>query len=110
MIYCQQCLHELPDGTLFCDICGTSVLPDAKRGSLTPYGPSDIPSMPPTPPTPPTPPAPRKSAPRRGVAAQPRDLPRFTEAAELTPATPPQIMPPPFKANAAGRAVSFADV
>src|SRR5262249_46484609 len=83
------------------------VLPDAVRGSLTPYGPSEIPSMPLTP----SPaPMPRKPAARRRVAAQPRNLPPFVEATELTPATPPQIMPLPFKANAAWQAVSFADM
>jgi hypothetical protein len=29
MLYCQKCFHELPDGTVFCDACGTSLLQEA---------------------------------------------------------------------------------
>jgi pSer/pThr/pTyr-binding forkhead associated (FHA) protein len=34
MIYCQRCLHELPDGTIFCDVCGTSLLPESPYPSI----------------------------------------------------------------------------
>ncbi|MGZ3600026.1 MAG: FHA domain-containing protein [Ktedonobacterales bacterium] len=29
MMRCNQCRHELPDGSLFCDACGASLLPGA---------------------------------------------------------------------------------
>jgi FHA domain-containing protein/zinc ribbon protein len=29
MMRCSQCRHELPDGSLFCDACGASLLPGA---------------------------------------------------------------------------------
>jgi pSer/pThr/pTyr-binding forkhead associated (FHA) protein len=29
MLHCQKCFHELPDGTMFCDVCGTSLLSGA---------------------------------------------------------------------------------
>lgn len=39
MLHCQKCFHELPDGTMFCDVCGTSLLtgtPTPKEGVPTP--------------------------------------------------------------------------
>jgi hypothetical protein len=31
MIYCQKCLHVSPDGSMFCDQCGTSLLINPQR-------------------------------------------------------------------------------
>lgn len=37
MMRCNQCRHELPDGTLFCDACGASLLPGTlESGNATP--------------------------------------------------------------------------
>lgn len=37
MMRCNQCRHELPDGSLFCDACGASLLPGAPdSGNVTP--------------------------------------------------------------------------
>lgn len=33
MMRCNQCRHELPDGSLFCDACGASLLPGAPDSS-----------------------------------------------------------------------------
>jgi hypothetical protein len=37
MMRCNQCRHELPDGSLFCDACGASLLPGTlESGNATP--------------------------------------------------------------------------
>lgn len=51
MMRCTQCRHELPDGSLFCDACGASLLPGAPDSSngaprpLTHVGGSDPASL-----------------------------------------------------------------
>jgi hypothetical protein len=95
MIFCQQCYHELPDGTMFCDLCGTSLIPEAVHVSVAP------------------PMAPAAFAPQAPVAAPARPpvlSPSLTGSDALTPSTPPQIMPRPFRAPRTGDAVSFADM
>ncbi len=43
MMRCNQCRHELPDGSLFCDACGASLLPGAASSSTeTPHVPSSM--------------------------------------------------------------------
>jgi pSer/pThr/pTyr-binding forkhead associated (FHA) protein len=37
MMYCHKCLHQQPEGTIFCDVCGTSLLSSLPMtGSPTP--------------------------------------------------------------------------
>jgi len=43
MMRCNQCRHELPDGSLFCDACGASLLPGAPDPSNgTPNAPARV--------------------------------------------------------------------
>src|SRR5258705_1173012 len=95
MIFCQQCYHELPDGTMFCDLCGTSLIREGVHVSVAP------------------PMAPAAFAPQAPVAAPARPpvlSPSLMGSDALTPSTPPQIMPRPFRAPRTGDAVSFADM
>ena len=39
MLHCQKCFHELPDGTMFCDVCGTSLLSGAPADGAASAGP-----------------------------------------------------------------------
>lgn len=43
MMRCNQCRHELPDGSLFCDVCGASLLPDAPDSAhMSPHTPTSM--------------------------------------------------------------------
>lgn len=57
MLHCQKCFHELPDGTLFCDVCGTSLLaeptlPPPSTPGIKYATPSHVPHIQVTPATP----------------------------------------------------------
>ncbi|HLJ81587.1 MAG TPA: FHA domain-containing protein [Ktedonobacterales bacterium] len=64
MLQCQKCFHELPDGTMFCDVCGTSLLSGA--------------------------PAPKSDAASAGVFESYRVTPSQLPRTDMTPATPPR--------------------
>lgn len=92
MIYCQKCLHEQPEGTVFCDKCGTSLLTGAPHGGIdTP--PTPLEHTPPIPLvqregdlTPANPLPTLRAVPQRGKAtmAQPRIVPqRYAQPAPM---------------------------
>lgn len=64
MLYCQKCFHELPDGTMFCDACGTSLLSGA--------------------------PAPKDEVTGGNVSGSYHVTPSQLPRTDLTPATPPR--------------------
>ncbi|MGH2517310.1 MAG: FHA domain-containing protein [Ktedonobacterales bacterium] len=66
MLHCQKCFHQLPDGTMFCDVCGTSLLSSA--------------------------PAPKDSAVSASTSASYRVTPSQLPRTDLTPATPPHAI------------------
>jgi pSer/pThr/pTyr-binding forkhead associated (FHA) protein len=65
MLHCQKCFHDLPDGTMFCDVCGTSLLSDAPAPKDDPGASSSV-----------------------SYHVTPSQLPRT----DLTPATPPRAL------------------
>jgi FHA domain-containing protein/zinc ribbon protein len=103
MIFCQQCYHELPDGTMFCDLCGTSLIPEAVHVSVAP-------PLVPAALAPLVPAALAHQAPAAAPARPPVLPPFLPDSDALTPSTPPQIMPRPFRAPRTGDAVSFANM
>lgn len=66
MLYCQKCFHEMPEGTMFCDVCGTSLLSSA--------------------------PAPKDSTSSAGISVSYRVTPSQLARTDLTPATPPRAL------------------
>lgn len=66
MLLCQKCFHELPDGTMFCDACGTSLLSNA--------------------------PASKDGEASAGTSVNYRMTPSHLPRTDLTPATPPQAL------------------
>lgn len=66
MLYCQKCFHELPDGTMFCDACGTSLLSGAS--------------------------APKDELANNNVPGSYRVTPSQLPRTDLTPATPPRAL------------------
>lgn len=66
MLHCQKCFHELPDGTMFCDACGTSLLSSAV--------------------------APQESSASGRSSVNYRVTPSHLPRTDLTPATPPHAI------------------
>lgn len=64
MLHCQKCFHDLPDGTMFCDVCGTSLLSGA--------------------------PAPAGDAARPGSQVSYHITPSQLPRTDMTPANPPR--------------------
>src|SRR5262252_8648378 len=101
MIYCQRCLHELPDGTIFCDVCGTSLLPASPIPMVdvpAPHRPGPGASLPPPAYLPEpvhTPSPPQLRAPPAGSVYTPTPAhgPAASPVVDLTPSTPPRTIP-----------------